>query len=222
MKCNLLRRELKMEDEMIQNTWTSVLYRTSQPLRSIGHVRLAISGLLLATLAACGGSVTGSPQAASEEPTGLAATEESPQPAAVVGGDANFLAALNPCELLTPAELESFFGEPAAADAAPEDVGPYRSCMFTNETGGKLIILQITHESPAQFEVNNEGSAAMLEVIPTPVSGLGDELVFFSGLLRVRTGDVVTQVVTWHPEAEQAEAFTMTQEIARLAIGRLP
>lgn len=222
MKSHLRRRESETEDEMIQNFRPGNPQRTIQPLISIRLLRPAISVLMLAVLAACGGNGAGSPEAASEEPSEPATAAESTQPAAAVSGDVDFLATLNPCELLTPAELESFFGEPAATNAAPEDIGPYRSCMFTNESGGKLIIVQVTHETPAQFKADNEGSAAMIDMVPTPVAGLGDESVFFSGLLRVRTGDVVTQVATWHPEAEQAEAFAMTQEIARIAIARLP
>ena len=206
---------------MIQTIRSGDPDRLTPRRRSICRVRPAVSLLLLALLAACGSSGVESPETASEGPSSPPAAE-STQPAAAVGGDIDFLATLNPCELLTPGEVEGFFGEPAATDAAPETIGPYRSCMFSSETGGKMIILQVTHETPVQFKTDNETSAAMLEMVPTPVASLGDEAVFFSGLLRVRTGDIVTQVVTWHPEAEQAEAFTMTQEIARLAIGRLP
>jgi predicted small lipoprotein YifL len=197
--------------------------RIFMALKSTRLVRPGLTAIMLAMLAACGSKgAVGTPEAAMEDSPVPAQVAASTQPAPAVGGNMDFLATLNPCELLTPAELESFFGEPAATDAAPEDIGPYRSCMFTSKAGTKMIILQVTHETAAQFKTDNEGSAAMLEMIPTPVRGLGDETVFFSGLLRVRTGDVVTQVVTWHTEAEQEQAFSMTQEIARLAISRLP
>jgi hypothetical protein len=135
---------------------------------------------------------------------------------------ADTFSAFNPCEMLTQQEVEAFFGEAMSLDPTPESVGPYRSCMFTNQAGGKLIIVQVTHETPEQFKADNEGSAAMLEVVPTPVAELGDESVFYSNLLRVRVGDKVLQVVTWHPEDQQDEAFTMTQAIARLALAHMP
>lgn len=185
--------------------------------------RVLIAALVGALLAGCRGeSNPTSPESTSPDKPGTPAVQEANIEASPTIAVVDSFITLNPCELLTPAELETFFGEPAEAGAAPETIGPYRSCMFTNQSGGKMIILQVTHQTPAQFKIDNESSAAMIEMVPTPVAGLGDESVFFSGLLRVRTGDVVTQVATWHPEAEQAEAFAMTQEIARIAIGRLP
>jgi hypothetical protein len=222
MKSPLLRDEPKLEDEMIQNAWTGVPNRIPPRLKSIHLVRAGISVLLLAILAACGGNTAESPEAVREQPSGPAPESESTLPEVAVGGDVDFLATLNPCELLTPAELETFFGGPAEEGATPETIGPYRSCLLGNQSGGKSIILQVTHQTALQFKTDNEGSAAMLEVELIPVEGLGDEAVFYVGLLRVRTGDTVLQVGTWHPEAEQAAAFAMTQEIARLAIGRLP
>jgi hypothetical protein len=153
-------------------------------------------------------------------PTALPQMETAPVSPSNPGID--LLAGFNPCEMLTQAEVESFFDGPMSTDAAPESIGPYRSCMFTSQVGGKMIIVQVTHETAAQFKADNEGSAAMLEMIPTPVAGLGDESVFFSGLLRVRVGDQVLQIVTWHNEEQQDQAFHMTQDIARLALPRMP
>lgn len=183
--------------------------------------------LVLVLLTSCGGAA-GSP---TRDGASLESEQESTSTPSQEGENASIpssnanpdpLTAFNSCELLTPTEVEGFFGEPMAPDPAPESIGPYRSCMFSSQAGGKLIIVQVTHENAAQFKADNEGSAAMLEMIPTPVSGLGDETVFFSGLLRVRVGETVLQVVTWHTEAEQDQAFAMSQEIARLALPRLP
>jgi hypothetical protein len=41
-------------------------------------------------------------------------------------------------------------------------------------------------------------------------------------MLRVRVGETVLQVSTWHPSSKQDEALAMTQEIARIALERLP
>jgi hypothetical protein len=193
-------------------------------------VPMMVIVLLFVGLTGCG-SPNNAPSDLSTDSTGskpstesapLPATESEFSPPAPPSGGSDDLANFNPCEMLTPEEVEGFFEGPMAPDAAPESIGPYRSCMFTNQAGGKMIIVQVTHETPAQFKADNEGSAAMLEMIPTPVAGLGDESVFFSGLLRVRVGDRVLQVVTWHPEDQQEEAFAMTQEIARLALNRMP
>lgn len=55
----------------------------------------------------------------------------------------------------------------------------------------------------------------------TVIKDLGDEAIF-SGMLRVRVGETVLQVSTWHPSSKQDEALAMTQEIARIALERLP
>jgi len=56
----------------------------------------------------------------------------------------------------------------------------------------------------------------------TVIADLGDEAIFSSGMLRVRVGETVLQVATWHPSSKQDEALAMTQEIARIALERLP
>ena len=194
------------------------------------QLRLPALILMLALLAACGGGDGDAPSAPSNDSPGSAAATENPSPAqssendasAPASGGNDILATFNPCVMLTQAEVEGFFEEPMATDAAPESIGPYRSCMLTSETGGKMIILQVTHETADQFKADNESSASMFEIVPTPVAGLGDEAVFMSGLLRVRVGDQVFQVVTWHPEDQQDQAFSMTQDIARLALPHMP
>ena len=203
--------------------WTLIFAsRSNKDGKQMLLIRLGTPALLLAVLAACGSSGEITPEAAVERSSGPAPVAESTQPAVAVDGGVDFLPTLNPCELVTPAELESFFGEPASTDAAPESIGPYRSCMFSNQSGGKVIILQFTHETPAQFKADNESSAEVFGTVPTPVLGLGDESVFMTGLLRVRVSGLVTQVVTWHPEEEQDQALAMSQEIARIALTRLP
>jgi hypothetical protein len=186
--------------------------------------------LMLALLSACGGKEEAPAAPSNENSSSPAASESALPPSqesennapAPAGGGNDILAGFNPCEMLTQAEVESFFEEPMATDAAPESIGPYRSCMLTSQSGGKMIILQATNETADQFKADNESSASMFEVVPTPVAGLGDEAVFMSGLLRVRVGDQVFQVVTWHPEDQQDQAFSMTQEIARLALPHMP
>ncbi|TFH38021.1 MAG: hypothetical protein E4G99_00700 [Anaerolineales bacterium] len=56
----------------------------------------------------------------------------------------------------------------------------------------------------------------------TVIADLGDEAVYFSGMLRVRLGESALQVSTWHSRSKQDDALAMTQEIARIAISRLP
>ncbi|TFH37282.1 MAG: DUF3558 domain-containing protein [Anaerolineales bacterium] len=129
-------------------------------------------------------------------------------------GQNDSLASFNPCELLTPAEVESIFGEPAAADAEPTSAGPVRSCGFHNEGGGKFFILQLGPVTAIEVDAGDP------EV--TVIADLGDEAVFFSGMLRVRVGETVLQVSTWHSRSKLDDALTMTQEIARIALERLP
>jgi hypothetical protein len=124
------------------------------------------------------------------------------------------LASQNPCEMITAAEVESIFGEAASADVEPSTAGPVRSCSFRNDGGGKFFLIQIGPESA--IEVDSETD------VGTVIPDLGEEAVFFSGSLRVRIGESVLQVITWHPQGRQDEALAMTQAIARLALERLP
>jgi len=186
--------------------------------------------MLLALLAGCGGTSAPSPAQSTDVPGLVPDSETTPLPAEesgitlpqAAGGASDILAGFNPCEMLSQDEVEGFFEGPMSPDAAPESIGPYRSCMFTSQAGGKMIIVQVTHENAEQFKADNETSATMFEVEPTPVAGLGDEAVFMIGLLRVRVGDRVLQVATWHTDDQQDQAFSMTQEIARLALDHMP
>jgi hypothetical protein len=142
-------------------------------------------------------------------------TQSSAPPAAENASDAP-----NPCELLTADEFESFFGEAAAPGAEPENLGPYGSCMVWNQSGNKFITLQVAHQTAEQFKDELDTSAAMLDLELVPVEGLGDEAVYFSGLLHVRVGETVLQVLTWYQDVDQA--LDVTRQIANLVIPRLP
>ena len=54
------------------------------------------------------------------------------------------------------------------------------------------------------------------------IENLRNEAGFYNGLPRVRTGYTVHQIGTLHPEAEQEQALTMTQKLARIALTGLP
>ena len=55
-----------------------------------------------------------------------------------------------------------------------------------------------------------------------PIENLGNVAGFYNGLPRVRTGYTVLQIGTLHPEAEQEQALTMIQKLARIALTGLP
>lgn len=150
--------------------------------------------MILVVLAACSSS-------ASENPAGST-------------GQGDSLAKLNPCELLTPVEVESIFGEAATADSEPTLAGPVSSCTFKNDSGGKFFLIQLGPESALEVDAGDPDV--------TVITGLGDEATFSNGTLRVRVGETVLQVPTWHPQSRQDEALAMTQEIARIALERLP
>ena len=182
----------KIEVTQIQSRNSALPKLGSKALKSM--FRIAVPALMLVFLAACGNS-------GSESPAANSIQDDS-------------LASFNPCEMLLPAEVESIFGEPAAADAEPTSAGPIRSCGFHNERGGKFFNIQLGPESAIEVDAEDP------EV--TVVADLGDEAVFFSGMLRVRMGETVLQVSTWHSRSKLDEALMMTQEIARIALTRLP
>ena len=124
------------------------------------------------------------------------------------------LANFNPCELLTPEDIESVFGEDATADSEPTSAGPVRSCSFHNDGGGRFFLPQLAPETAIEVDAGDPDV--------TVIADLGDEAIFFSGMLRVRVGETVLQVATSHPSSKQDEALAMTQEIARIALERFP
>jgi hypothetical protein len=124
------------------------------------------------------------------------------------------LANSNPCTLLTPEEVESVFDEAAAADAEPTSNGPIRSCSFHNNRGGRFFLIQL---GPVETFDMNTGEPDVIVI-----EDLGDQAVFSYGSLRVRVGETVLQVTTYHSSSKQDQALTMAQEIARLALAHLP
>jgi len=178
-------------------TWHMFLSLLSLKSTSIANMWKS-SGLILFVLfvAACGN------------------TPDESSSASGANGQDDSLTTFNPCDLLTIAEVESIFGEAAATDYEPTSAGPVRSCSFRNEAGGRFFLLQLAPETVLDVDTEAEGA--------TPIPDLGDEAVFFSGMLRVRVGEEALQVTTWHPSSKQDEALAMVQEIARLALDRLP
>jgi hypothetical protein len=183
---------------------------------------LAITVLLLPLLASCGSASAPEPgtEVPVQEQTQPADQPPSSQSDSGPSASTNPLDPFNPCELLTADEYESFFGDPPSPDAAPENIGPYRSCMVWDQSGSKFITLQLTHETAEQFKTEMESSAAMLDIELVPVEGMGDEAVSAAGLLRVRVGETVLQVLTWHQDVDQA--LDVSRQIAELALPRLP
>ncbi len=192
-----------------------------------------VAGLLFAAglmmIGACGLSapaVDGLNGEGSNMDADISVVEESPEqpaeeaeaPQAAVSAP---LSGVDPCALLTEADVENAFGEPMGS-LERETIFNYESCNFQNESGSKFIILQLTQQNAAQFKKDNEETSEMFEAELLPVDDLGDEAAFYSGLLRVRVGETVLQIATWHTDAEQEQALAMTQELARSALSRLP
>ena len=128
--------------------------------------------------------------------------------------DNDSLAKANPCTMLTPEEVETIFDEAATADTEPTSNGPIRSCSFHNDRGGRFFLIQL---GPVETLEMDTGKPDVIEI-----EGLGDEAIFSYGSLRVRVGETVIQITTYHSSSKQAESLAMTQEIARLVLDHLP
>ena len=124
------------------------------------------------------------------------------------------LAKANPCTMLTPEEVETIFDEAATADTEPTSNGPIRSCTFRNDRGGRFFLIQLGPVETLNLDTGNT------DVIL--IEDLGDEATFFSGILRVRVGETVLQITTYHSSSKQDEALAMAQEIAWLALDHMP
>jgi hypothetical protein len=189
--------------------------------------------LLLLLITACGTNSATAPEAGlpgealpspqEQSGTGADATQEQASIVDETPPEALSMPVLgvNPCELLTTPEVEAALGEPLASFDR-STIFSYESCDFKGQSGGTFITLQLTHQNAEQFKKDNEETSAMFEAELLPIEGLGDEAAFYSGLLRVRVGETVVQIATWHPEAEQDQALIMTQELARIVLERLP
>jgi hypothetical protein len=162
---------------------------------------------------AAGDSTTSSADQIQDQSTGNddAESEEKNESAADV----------NPCGLLSTPEVEAALGD-SLSSAERSTVGIYNSCYFQAKSGGKFIILQLTHQNAIQFKEDNETSSEMLESELISVEDLGDEAVFYSGLLRVRVGETVIQFATWYTEEEETQALILTKDLALKALSRLP
>ena len=124
------------------------------------------------------------------------------------------LANSNPCTMLTPEEVDLIFDEAATADTEPTSHGPISGCTFRNDRGGRFFLIQL---GPVE---TLEVDSADPEV--TVIEDLGDEAIFSYGSLRVRVGETVLQITTYHSSSKQDDALAMTQEVARIALGHLP
>ena len=203
---------------------------TSPGKRHSKRLVLAYFFLVSLLFAAC--SPDGSAQNQSELPVkaadgpvqiGAELTEDqhTPEDPSSSGGITTSISGVDPCELLTAAEVEAVVGEPFSSAEEP-DIGNYLGCQYQSLSPGKFIILQVTQQSAERFRKDNEETAAFFETELLPVENLGDEAAFYSGLLRVRAGELVFQIASWHTEAELDQAFEITQELARFAVMRLP
>ena len=77
-------------------------------------------------------------------------------------------------------------------------------------------------QNAEQFKKDIEQTSAMFKAEVFLIENPGNKAGFYYGLPRVRTGYTVLQIGTLHPEAEQEQALTMTQKLARIALTGLP
>ena len=141
------------------------------------------------------------------------ASSTSEKPVGSSRNDVNF-AKSNPCTMLTPEEVETIFDEAATADTEPTTNGPIRSCSFHNDRGGRFFLIQL---GPVETLEMDTGKPDVIDL-----EGLGDEALFSNGSLRVRVGETVIQITTYHSSSKQDKSLAMTQEIARLVLDHLP
>jgi len=141
------------------------------------------------------------------------ANSTSEKPVGSSGEDVN-LAKTNPCTMLTPEEVEFVFEEAATGDTEPTSHGPIRSCTFSNDRGGRFFLIQLGPVETLEMETGNPDAIV--------IEDLGDEATFYYGSLRVRIGESVLQITTYHSSSKQDEALAMTLEVARIALDHLP
>ena len=129
------------------------------------------------------------------------------------------------CSLLTAEEAESLLEEPVSEPEGDSTTPIFDVCSWTAEAVDSfaIIVLQIlTDEFPGGAEdfydntITGLGGEDFEEI-----SGLGDEAVYYAGLLQVREGDELFAVSVNLEGGDEESNKAKTEEAAEIVLGNL-
>jgi hypothetical protein len=143
----------------------------------------ALTGCGTITISTDDASPSATPTGAAQQPsTAATAGGNDPQAATGLGTD---VANLNPCQLLTPTEVNQFTSrEIARVDRDNATAEGTRYCQWQLDQG--VLVLSLSPTSAADFEIRDPAAVA--------VDGVGDDAYTSSGHLYIRSGDLSIDV----------------------------
>jgi hypothetical protein len=132
---------------------------------------------------------------------------------------------VDPCSLLTTEEAEALLEEPVNDPEGDSTTPLFDVCSWTAEAvdSFSIIVLQVlTDEFPAGAEAFYDSTIEGLEGQEfEEISGLGDEAVYYAGLLQVREGDNLIALSVTLQDADEETNKAKTEEAAGIVLDRL-
>ncbi|GAA0259326.1 DUF3558 family protein [Cryptosporangium japonicum] len=172
----------------------------------------ALTGCGKITISTDGSSPSTTPTGAAQQPSSAATASDDGQAASDgLGTDVN---QLNPCKLLTPAEVNQFTGrEITQIDRDNSTAGTTRYCQWQLEQG--VLVLSLSPTSADDFAVRDPAAQDF--------DGVGDEAFTSSGHLYVRSGDLSIDVYSTSKGGDggSAENIAVEKTVAQRVIDQL-
>lgn len=187
---------------------------TNERPRRIAAAVVALAGLLL--LAACSSSST--PQAGQANPSAQHATTgdtSAPPINPPSGGGTAIGGSVDPCSLLTQAEVDTAVGQPLGPG---KQVATLDDCLWTTADFTAGVDVTVSDWTAIKTAATSTGGA------PSPVPGVGDEALYKGGgLLYVRKGSVGFLLTINGPHIDSLPDGGLAQEkvLAAAVLGRL-
>jgi hypothetical protein len=130
------------------------------------------------------------------------------------------------CSLLTVDEASALLGEEAGEPEAGSQTPPFAVCSWAAEAQDSfsIIVMQILTDFPGGAEAFYDNVIEGLDQANEDyeeVSGLGDEAVYYAGLLQVRDGDDLIAASVTIEGADEATNRDKSEEAAELALEKL-
>ena len=181
--------------------------------------------MLALVLSACGAGTTGGENDRSDTPGAIDTAAASTAGASGQGGgnetvpgspagrgDGGDGGTVDVCELLTAEEVEAAVGvEPTTVEG--DETG---GCVYSGADGSLLVLTSYTPTGASAIDALADGDDA--EDAP----GFGDRAVWSSDILFIGRGDALFQIFADENGPASGDDRAATEELARLALDRLP
>jgi hypothetical protein len=156
-------------------------------------------------------------------------SDETPAPTEAADdddGDDDEVSGTDPCTLLTTEEVNELLGEAVDEPAPAQELGLFLNCSWFASAEGSFanVILQLLNDFPGGAQGYYDSVVNGLETGGDEfeeVSGLGDQAVYFAGLMLVREGDNAFTVSVNVTDGDAATSRARAEDAARLILERL-